>query len=123
MGFAAKTTMKSHMVSLHDDSKYARFKCSICSKQWYEKGNYLKHKATAHKEKDPIKEMIKRGECIYPDCDKVYSGKHPAESVKYHLVAFHNDRKYAKYECEKCKKLFYDKTSHNKHMKQHKRRR
>jgi len=115
--YATKTGMKIHEAAVHGDVKYARFECNICHKRWYEKGSYFKHKKLAHRPKDPIKEMIKRGECIYSDCDKKYNRKHPEESVRRHLVSTHKDRRYAKYECKKCKKLFYDKKSYTKHMK------
>merc|ERR1712154_668093 len=114
--FAVKTGMFSHAAAIHGDAISARFECDICHKRWYEKGGYLNHMKNGHKLKDPIKEMIKRGECIYSDCDKKYTSKNPVESVKYHLVAFHKDRRYANYECKKCNKLFYDKTSYTKHM-------
>ena len=113
--FAEKTGLRSHAAAVHGDDVSARFQCKICLKKWYEKGTYFKHVRSAHKPKDPIKEMIKNGICIYSDCDKKYTSKSRAECVKYHLVAAHKDRNYAKYECKKCDKLFYDKTSHREH--------
>ena len=113
--FASKTTMKGHMSAVHGDGVWARFECKKCHKRFYEKGRYFKHQEIAHRPKDPIKEMIKRGECIYADCDKKYNSKNCRESVKYHLVAVHKDRNYAKYECKKCDRLFYDKTSYREH--------
>ena len=61
--------------------------------------------------------MIKRGECIYPDCDKKYSSRKRAESVRYHLVHQHKDRRFANYECKECDELFYDKRAYTAHMK------
>merc|ERR1719510_1435555 len=109
--FAEKTGLRSHSASIHNDAVSARFECNICHKRWYEKGSYLKHIKNGHIPKDPIKEMIKRGECIYSDCDKKYNGKKCAESVKYHLATFHKDRRYANYECKQCNQLYYDKTA------------
>ena len=107
---------------MHDDAKYTRFQCDKCDKRFYEKGTWMKHKENAHRPIDPIKKMIKRGECIYPDCNKKYDSKNCVESVKYHLVAVHKDRNYAKYECKRCSKLFYDKTRYTKHKKSHKKK-
>ena len=71
-----------------------------------------------HRPKDPKKEMIKRGECYYPGCGKVYSSGN-AESVRYHLVTVHQDREYAKFECTECGKLFYEARNYRVHMKNH----
>ena len=68
-----------------------------------------------HRPKDPKKEMIKRGECYYPGCGKVYSSGN-AESVRYHLVTVHQDREYAKFECAECGTLFYDMRGYRNHM-------
>ena len=110
--------MKSHVVSKHDDARFARFQCKICLKRFYSGNTFREHMANKHRPKDPKKECIKRGECYYPGCGKVYSsGK--AESVRYHLVTVHQDREYAKFECTECGKLFYEARNYRVHMKNH----
>merc|ERR1712154_717496 len=93
----------------------AHFECDICHKRFYNKSTYVAHKEKAHPPLDPIKEMIKRGECFYPGCGKKYTSKKRVESLRYHLVHTHHDRNYANYECKKCDLLFYDKTKYRKH--------
>merc|ERR1719334_1522880 len=114
--FATKTAQQSHEVSQHNNSALARFQCKVCLKWFYEANHYHRHVENRHRPKDPKKEMVKRGECYWPGCGKVYDSDKRAESVKYHLVSVHRDRTYARYECKKCDKLFYDRTSYRKHM-------
>merc|ERR1712176_750322 len=110
--------MKSHSVSQHNDKEYARFQCNVCSKLFYSGKTYREHHASKHRQLDPKEAMIKRGECYYPGCGKVYTtGSNPADRVRYHLVAVHRDRKYAKYECVECDRLYHERTSYRKHMK------
>jgi len=106
-------------VALHGDDQYARFQCEKCKKKFYERGSYLSHKQNAHRPIDPIVAKIKNGECPYDNCDKRYYSKNPAESVKYHLVHTHKDRRFAKYECKECGKLFYEKTRYKEHKVKH----
>lgn len=42
--FATKTTLKGHMSSVHNDATFARFKCNICDKQFYERQRFISHK-------------------------------------------------------------------------------
>ena len=108
--------MKSHVVSKHDDARYARFQCKVCLKRFYEVTSYEGHIEKAHRPKDPKKEMVKRGECYWPGCGKVYaSGK--ADSVRNHLVSVHQDREYARFECTDCGTLFYDMRGYRVHMR------
>ena len=65
---------------------------------------------------DPKKEMVKRGECYWPGCGKVYESGN-AESVRYHLVTVHQNREYAKFECADCGKLFTTKGKLDNHIK------
>merc|ERR1712129_369192 len=104
------------MVSIHDNSKFARFECRLCSKRIFSEYGYRKH-IKNHPSMDPHRAMILRGECFYPGCGKTYSGNNPAQCVKYHLVTVHRDRNYAKYECKECDKLFHERGSWRRHMK------
>ena len=113
--FASKTALKGHLSAVHGDSVWARYECKECGKKFYEKQRYLLHTKNAHRPKDPIDEMMKKGICPIEGCDKRYKSKKCKESVKYHLVAFHKDRRWANYECKACDKLFYDKTSYRQH--------
>merc|ERR1712087_815852 len=106
-----------HLVSQHDDVTYARFQCRVCLKRFYGAHPFQKHIKSRHRATDPKKDMIRRGECFYPDCGKTYTGVNRAECLKYHLVAAHRDRDHARYECEECDRLFYDRTSWRKHMR------
>ena len=118
LSFGTSSGMKSHVVSRHNDKEYARFQCNVCWKRFYSGNSYRDHMAHKHRRLDPKEEMIKRGECFYPGCGKVYSsGTNPAERVRYHLVAVHRDRDYAHYECIECDKLYYERTSYRGHMK------
>merc|ERR1712176_375694 len=54
--FATKTTLKGHLTAVHNDGVWARFKCNICAKQFYERQRFEEHKVNAHKPKDPIEE-------------------------------------------------------------------
>ena len=107
--------MRSHVVAKHDDARYARFQCKVCLKRFYSGNDYRRHQER-HRPVDPKKEMVKRGECYWPGCGKVYESGN-AESVRYHLVTVHQEREYAKFECADCGTLFYDMRGYRKHMK------
>merc|ERR1712129_26511 len=114
--FGSLSALRSHAAAIHADDAMSRFECHVCKKRFYQKNVYFKHMANAHKAKDPLKEMIKRGECPVDGCNKKYAHKkNSTESVKYHLVHTHKMREYANYECKSCGKLFYEKGTYTKH--------
>ena len=115
--FGTKTAQQSHEVSKHNNAALARFQCKTCLKRFYSANDYDRHITHRHRPMDPKKQMIKRGECFYPGCGRKYTAGNRSESLKYHLVAVHGDREYAKYECAECDRLFYDRTSYRKHRK------
>ena len=87
------------------------YKCNYCGIKFQRKSARILHIRLVHRN-----EIIQKGQCPYPGCDKYYTNINCALSVKRHLATYHATMLYANYKCRVCSKLFHDKISYKKHI-------
>merc|ERR1712087_23907 len=101
----AKVSSKKETV----DDGQPRFECHVCYRRYREEESYVTHMSKAHrsKVKDPLNALLRQKKCWYVDCGKTYQ---KCSGLRTHLVHFHKERRFAIWECTKCKATLYDKS-------------